>query len=535
MSKLLFLFFLCCLLPPLKSFMCDKILDSNAFFSLNPLISLNDFTYDYAENNIRFRLYYSFCGLTVKTCNGVSAYALQYRLDSNGNEVNSSCIKLSSSSTLSNFAYTLNNPDDASNGIQLTLLNGDIYSISMQGQVNYQAIFKVFCDKSNLPVPFLIDEITNDQNQYLIIGRSLAGCPIVENSPVYQFIVDNQIPIGIIMIIVGIFECFLGLAIIKETIFFVGFLGAFGFLMMIFGEFILDSSSGVFASWLLILISVLVGTLIGYISTSLPKIGFMCLGFWIGFVMGFIINNLFLYKVTIDPPGLLLYVIMGMFGLIFAFISACLWRHICIVGTSFLGAYLVIRVLSLWIGSYPNELSVPKQIKFKEIPYVDWQFYIYFIGLMILTTMGMILQFRNKRKIGGRFAGKYYEDLMDDDSAKGSIKKEKSRKKSGKFDDINGKNEKNDMKKTESDKELKFSSSRNPNNIEIQMEENGENGENNENDENYNNNHHSRNENIEGDIENQGVEKKKKKKRKKKHHHSRRNDDDDDDKKEDDE
>ena len=253
-------FFLLLFYSPSKAYLCDKILDSNAFFSLDSLVSSSDFTYIYTDNYINYRLYYNFCGLTSKLCNGVSAYALLFRLDSLGNEENSSCIHLSSSSTLSNFAYSLNNPDDPSDGIQLTLLNGDLYSYT-QNQANYyQAIFTVYCTKNQLPVPFLIDEITNDQN---------------------QFIVDNQLPIGIVMIVIGFIEWFLGLATIKETIFFVGFLAAFWFLMMVFGEFFLTTSSGVFTIWLMILISVLLGGAVGYISTSLPKIGYMSMGFWI--------------------------------------------------------------------------------------------------------------------------------------------------------------------------------------------------------------------------------------------------------------
>ena len=456
--------------------------------------------------------------MTSKLCNGVSAYALLFRLDSLGNEENSSCIHLSSSSTLSNFAYSLNNPDDPSDGIQLTLLNGDLYSYT-QNQANYyQAIFTVHCTKNQLPVPFLINEITNDQNQFLIIGESSAGCPIVEYNPVYQFIVDNQLPIGIVMIVIGFIECFLGLAIIKETIFFVGFLAAFGFLMMVFGEFFLTTSSGVFTIWLMILISVLLGGAVGYISTSLPKIGFMSMGFWIGFVLGFIVNNLFLYKININPPGLLLYVIMGMFGCIFGMVSACIWRHIVIVGTSFLGAYLVIKCLSIYIGSYPNELSVPKMIAYQQIPYVDWPFYVYFIGLLILTTMGMILQFRNKRKIGGRFAGKYYEDLLEDED----IAKDKKNAKSGKYMTTEEKAEdKDDIKKTESEKALKFAS-KSPNINTVEMEADNEPVENEE-----------KEEIEEIDLEN-GGELKKKKKKKKKHHHKKRRDEEVEEKKDDD-
>lgn len=179
--------------------------------------------------------------------------------------------------------------------------------------------------------------------------------------------------------------------------------------MMLFGEFFLPTASSTFFSWLLLLIAIFLGGLNGYISTSVPKLCFLGLGFWTGFILAFIINNLFLYKVKVEPPGLLLYILMGVLGTIFGVLSICIWRHVVILGTSFLGSYLAIRSLSIMIGYYPNELTLDKQIKYGEIDEVGYEFYIYFIFLIVLSALGMMLQFRNKRKIGGRWAGIFYE------------------------------------------------------------------------------------------------------------------------------
>lgn len=54
---------------------------------------------------------------------------------------------------------------------------------------------------------------------------------------------------------------------------------------------------------------------------------------------------------------------MGIFGASFMIFSVWVWKELCIIATSFLGAYLVVRSSSLFIGKYPNELTLAKQIK----------------------------------------------------------------------------------------------------------------------------------------------------------------------------
>lgn len=172
---------------------------------------------------------------------------------------------------------------------------------------------------------------------------------------------------------------------------------------------------------------------------------------------------------------------------------------------------MIIRSLSLYIGVYPNELSVPKQIKFQQIDYVDWPFYIYFIFIMVLTTFGMILQFRNKRKIGGRFAGKYYEEIMEDEDKKLT----KHEKKKSKYMDI----QKEEIKKTDSDKDLKFTEQNEGLEMSKRQKPKSNNAEREDDD--------IENQQQEEEVveENAGYyeeEKKKKKKKKKKHHHKKK-------------
>lgn len=387
---------------------CNQIIDNDAFFSLEPLSSSTDYQYTYTMNGKSYTLYYNFCKFTERACKSISSYAVIFPLDEHQQEINESCIHLTSDKILSNYEYSLTNQDDPSNGIQLNLTGGDEFN----NTIDYAISFKIYCDKSSLPTKFILDELIQDINEFVAIGRSNQGCPLVQISEVYKFILDNKYFFGILSIIIGIVECFFGLAVLKPSLFLIGYISAFGFLILVFGEFIMTPDLNILLVWMLLLIAVLIGAIAGYVATSLPKVGFMGLGLWFGFILAFILNNLFLYKIEVDPPGLILYIVMGILGVIFAILSMYVWRHLCILATSFLGSYLVIRSLSLYIGHYPNELSLNLEIKYKELASVGWEFYVYFICILALTVVGAFVQYRNKKKIGGKFAGEF--DSVED-------------------------------------------------------------------------------------------------------------------------
>lgn len=382
---------------------CAQFLNNDAFFSLEPLSSESDYQDTFIAYAESYRLYYNFCRLTIRKCNEKSSYAVLFKLDKNNQEINDSCTHLTSDNILSNFEYELQDQDDPAAGINLKLVEGDIYA---EGDLHYQITFQISCDKTSNS-KFHLDEILEEHNTFFVKGRSSSGCPIVQISEVYQFILDYKYIFGIISILIGIFECFFGLALLKPSLFCIGYLSGFGFLILIFGEFVISPSSSILFIWLLLLISVLFGAISGFLATSLPKFGFMALGFWFGIILAFLINNLFLYKIEVEPPGLLLYITMFILGITFGLMSMFFWQNICIISSSFLGAYLIIRSLSLYIGYYPNELSLNYEIKYKELEDVGWEFYIYFLFLIILAIFGAIIQFRNKKKIGGRFAGNF--------------------------------------------------------------------------------------------------------------------------------
>lgn len=83
---------------------------------------------------------------------------------------------------------------------------------------------------------------------------------------------------------------------LKPTLFIAGYFTGFGLLLAILGEFVLGPDTNILVIWVILVITILFGALLGYIMTSLERIGFFLLGFWLGTILAFLLNNSFLYK-----------------------------------------------------------------------------------------------------------------------------------------------------------------------------------------------------------------------------------------------
>ncbi len=399
-------------IPPLKSdgLRCSQILGGDAFFTLETLSSPIDYTYNFTSDSESYILYYNFCFHTQLLCGNLSAYAIMVPLDSETNEPNfNKCIRASSDSLLSNYEYKLIDENEVSKGVELLMKEGDYFE-EINKLKRYETIFNIYCDDS--VKGFIVDEVKLSENDLMISGKSKNGCPMLQISAIYNFIVNNKYILSCVMIVLGAIECFFGLAMLGPSLFSIGFITGFGFLLILFGEFIIKPNTNSYLIWTLIFICVVIGICLGYLATSLPKIGFFALGTWLGVVVAFVVNNLFLYKIETNPPDLLLYLLMLVLGATGAFLSKWKWKFVCILSTSFLGAYLIIRAMSIFIGYYPDELTIAKKIRYKEMDGVGWEFYLYFSFIVILAGFGVYFQYKNKKK-GGRFNGDF--GLVKDD------------------------------------------------------------------------------------------------------------------------
>lgn len=383
---------------------CNQVLNTDALFSLEGLSSSTDYKYK-AKN---YTIYYNFCIFAKKTCKNSSAYAIAFFLDSEGNELEEDCMLLSSDSMFSYYSFSLLDVEDAAEGVQIAYTNGGKYGENS----NYESVFRLNCEKEigdNQKIN--ITSLQIDENKFTFEADSPYGCPVLQISAIYNFLVKSQYILGILMLVIGTVECFFGLYLLGPSLFGIGFITGFGILLIFFAEFVLKPDSGSGLLWFILIVCLASGGGLGYLATSLPKIGFFGLGIWLGIVLAFILNNLVLY---LSESNVLLYLLMVIFGALGALLTRWKWKIVCVISTSVLGSYLAVRGLSIFFGYYPDELTVAKKIQYKELDSVGWPFYVYFFAMVGMSIAGMVIQFKNMKK-GGKFNGEFGMEQEDEE------------------------------------------------------------------------------------------------------------------------
>ena len=143
-------------------------------------------------------------------------------------------------------------------------------------------------------------------------------------------------------------------------------------------------------------LSVLVGLLGGYLATKIEKIGAALLCAWGGFCAGVVLNETVLYlansSVLFWCVNIGLAVLCGILAFVF-------FNQALIISTSFIGSYLSMRAFGIWFGGFPNEYVLMSQIKSGAINNIDPVFYAYLAGMVVMTIIAAIVQFKVYHKM----------------------------------------------------------------------------------------------------------------------------------------
>jgi len=126
----------------------------------------------------------------------------------------------------------------------------------------------------------------------------------------------------------------------------------------VFGEFVITPTTSAFVVWVILIITILFGTMLGYMALSLPRLGFFCIGFWLGTILAFFLNQIALYRIVTTPAALPLYIAIGVLGVAFGVLSCFIWQYLVMISTGIVGAYAMIRPLAWWLGYFPNEFAL---------------------------------------------------------------------------------------------------------------------------------------------------------------------------------
>ncbi|KAL4459327.1 hypothetical protein ABPG74_017940 [Tetrahymena malaccensis] len=330
-------------------------------------------------------LFWSVCNdnyLTSEECNASKTYATFYGQQG--------CSYLTGSDEFNTSSFDFIDDDNHSKGIIVKFQSGQ----EVNG-VQQQFVLKVVCDSSINT--FNSQNLAIQNGVYTLSISSKAGCPTVDYSSIWNFMNDNKWVGTIFLIVVGFFLCFFGLKLIKLTLFLTGFTLGFLLSFFLFDAFLKsDSSTGL--NWTAIIVSVLVGIVGAIIAFKIERFGIFCLGALAGTFLAFIIFNTFHFA---SSNKFVLWIEVGLCSIIFGCLCVYIKSYILILASSLVGAYMIVRGISLYPGGFPNELTVSQQIKNGDWSF-PWYYYLYLSAIIVLKVCGGIFQYRRYKNKGQR-------------------------------------------------------------------------------------------------------------------------------------
>jgi hypothetical protein len=220
----------------------------------------------------------------------------------------------------------------------------------------------VNCDNAdNTQYPKVTIDASSTACNKKVSMTSKYGCPVTSINAIWTFLSKYSYLFGAILIASGLVVGFAGRKLFKPVICFIGALATASVLMLlIYSLFLGHSQDKIAVGWIILVLSIIGGTIVGFILAKLSKLGVAVLAGWGGVTIGFILYSALLYKVNSQAFFWIFIVICA--G-VCAGLSLLAYDHALIMSTSIIGSYMFIRGISLYAGGYPNEFTLETLIK----------------------------------------------------------------------------------------------------------------------------------------------------------------------------
>jgi len=145
-------------------------------------------------------------------------------------------------------------------------------------------------------------------------------------------------------------------------------------------------------------LSLVFGIVLALLVVFLEKVSLFFAGGFLGFIAGFNLYNLFIYKLDSSGSNVWLWVTVVVCVIICAVLALVLHDTILILATAFGGAYLAVKLIGSMIGNYPDEMIIAQKIKSGEFDSMPWVFYLYLSIIVVFGIAGTIVQCKHKRE-----------------------------------------------------------------------------------------------------------------------------------------
>ena len=296
------------------------------------------------------------------------------------------------------FGEEIRDDDDKITGLELTYA-ADSQQCPSDNTKHLTLTVKVMCpaDKDSFGDDVKFDGFEGDECDIVMKYTSMKGCAVFSYDSLHIFLEKYAAFWGAALIILGIFLAFFGNKFVSAVLFMVGmifFLVAGVGITFYFLQKAEKETSNV-ANWIIIGGFALVSIPVGYGVMKARKYGIAMLAVWGGVMLGLLLTSTFLlaskvaYWCIVIGCG----VIVGLFAL-----KA---QETVVMGcTSFIGAYAIVRGISLYVGEFPSEGSLQDMIEKGILTWDNFPkaFFAYLAGIVVIFVASFYYQYKHNKK-----------------------------------------------------------------------------------------------------------------------------------------
>ena len=182
------------------------------------------------------------------------------------------------------------------------------------------------------------------------------ACPVLSSGPLARFLEEGGYYIGIPMLAIGGYLCFVGGRFPGTTLFIFSTLAVSLIELFMLFIFVLPNFSPIWTVPIVGIVCLGMGLGMGYGAAKWPKIGVMIMGFSLGSLLGFLVYWAFMES-SVSSTTAKIITVFGV-ALVTALMYIVMFDYMVIMTSAIFGAYILIRGLTMYIGGYINEFTV---------------------------------------------------------------------------------------------------------------------------------------------------------------------------------
>lgn len=261
-------------------------------------------------------------------------------------------------------------------------------------ETGLMVVMDLLCAR-DVPALSLVRSSFNARNQTIsVVYRGAGACPQKLGSTLWAALYNIRWPLALVALVVGPLELLLGYKLFRLTVFLLGFLLLFLGLATTASLLLLRSDSSYTWTYIVLAGCTAPSVVGGYLMSLVASLGVLVAGATGGLFLAFPLNYLLLWRVDATPSWLMLYFLLLHCTLLGALLAYEFKDVVVIAATSFVGAYMTVRAISLVLGGFINEFELNTWLQTGALASMPWSMYLYLGLIVVLFCMGTLLQMR---------------------------------------------------------------------------------------------------------------------------------------------